>query len=94
MLDDAGARARPGGRLIYATCSILPCENEDRVEAFLKRHPDFAIQPCAQAWRESVGTALPHGMETFFKASPLRTSTDGFFAAILLRAKALDKQGR
>lgn len=96
LLDQAAACVPPGGRLIYATCSILPCENEDRIEAFLKRHPEFAIRPCADVWRESMQTTLPAG--SFFRASPLRTNTDGFFVAILLRngatAPALDKQGR
>jgi len=96
LLDQAAACVRPGGRLIYATCSILPCENEDRIEAFLKRHPEFAIRLCAEVWRESMQTAFP--ADGFFKASPLRTNTDGFFAAFLLRngatAPALDKQGR
>ena len=94
LLDQAAACVRPGGRLIYATCSILPCENEDRVEAFVKRHPHFAVRSSADVWRESVGTPPPSGTETFFRATPLRTGTDGFFAAILLRTTALDKHGR
>jgi 16S rRNA (cytosine967-C5)-methyltransferase len=98
LLEQAEARVRPGGRLIYATCSILQCENEDRVDAFRVRHADFTIRPCAQAWRDSVQASAPSGMETFFKASPLSTGTDGFFTAILVRdgasPPALDKQGR
>jgi 16S rRNA (cytosine967-C5)-methyltransferase len=85
LLDQAAACVRPGGRLIYATCSILPCENEDRIEAFLKRHPEFSIRPCADVWRESIQTTLPAG--GFFKASPLRTQTDGFFAAVMERTR-------
>jgi 16S rRNA (cytosine967-C5)-methyltransferase len=85
LLDQAAACVRPGGRLIYATCSILPCENEDRIEAFLKRHPEFAIRPCADVWCESMQTTLPAG--SFFKASPLRTRTDGFFAAVMERTR-------
>jgi 16S rRNA (cytosine967-C5)-methyltransferase len=81
LLDQAAARLRKGGRLIYATCSILPCENEDRVVAFLARHGDFAVRPCAQVWRESDKT--PAGLAEFFKATPRTTGTDGFFTAIL-----------
>jgi 16S rRNA (cytosine967-C5)-methyltransferase len=98
LLEQAATRVRPGGRLIYATCSILLCENEDRVDGFLARHAEFTIRPCAQAWDESVQTSAPSGIEKFFRASPLSTGTDGFFAAILVRngasPPALDKQGR
>jgi 16S rRNA (cytosine967-C5)-methyltransferase len=96
LLDSAAACVRPGGRLIYATCSLLPCENEDRIDAFVARHASFTIQPCAKVWRESGKTSPSIG--DYFRASPLRTGTDGFFTAILLRhgatAPALDKQGR
>ncbi|MGZ5936710.1 MAG: RsmB/NOP family class I SAM-dependent RNA methyltransferase [Rhizomicrobium sp.] len=80
LLNQAAARVKKGGRLIYATCSILPCENEDRVNAFLARHPDFAVRPCAQVWRES--DEAPPGLDAFFKASPRATGTDGFFTAV------------
>jgi 16S rRNA (cytosine967-C5)-methyltransferase len=85
LLDQAAMRVRVGGRLIYATCSVLPCENEDRFEAFLARHPEFAIRPCAELWRESVKTAVPEGMARFFKASPRTTGTDGFFTCVMER---------
>jgi 16S rRNA (cytosine967-C5)-methyltransferase len=65
LLARAAKHAR--GRLIYATCSVLPCENEDRIAAFLALHPEFAAE------------AAP------FRASPLSTGTDGFFAAVLYR---------
>ncbi len=91
LLDQAATPVRPGGRLIYATCSILPCENEDRAAAFLARHHEFALRPCTQAWRES----LPPGMGEFFRASPRAMGTDGFFAAIFVRnaaaSRSLDK---
>ena len=94
LLDQAAARVRPGGRLIYATCSILPCENEDRVAAFLARYHEFALRPCTQAWRDSH----PPGLGEFLKASPRATGTDGFFAAIFVHnaaaARPLDKPRR
>jgi 16S rRNA (cytosine967-C5)-methyltransferase len=85
LLEEAATRVRDGGRLIYATCSLLLCENEDRIEAFLSRHTEFDTRPCAELWRESVDTAVPSGMARFFKASPRTTGTEGFFAATLLR---------
>ncbi|HUB84361.1 MAG TPA: RsmB/NOP family class I SAM-dependent RNA methyltransferase [Rhizomicrobium sp.] len=85
LLDQAAARAAGKARIVYATCSFLPRENEDRVAAFLTRHPAFAIQPAAQIWRETAGTEPPPGVGAFFKATPRTTGTDGFFAAILAR---------
>jgi 16S rRNA (cytosine967-C5)-methyltransferase len=85
LLDHAAMRVRIGGRLIYATCSVLPCENEDRIEAFLARHAEFALRPCAELWREAVDIAVPRGMAHFFKASPRATGTDGFFACVMER---------
>jgi 16S rRNA (cytosine967-C5)-methyltransferase len=85
LLDQAAARAPAGSRVVYATCSILPCENEDRVAAFLARHPAFKLRPAAGIWRESVGTEPPPGMGEFFRATPHSTGTDGFFTAVLHR---------
>ncbi|HEY8697658.1 MAG TPA: RsmB/NOP family class I SAM-dependent RNA methyltransferase, partial [Rhizomicrobium sp.] len=85
LLDDGARHAGPGGRLIYATCSILPCENEDRIAAFLDRHPGFAIRPARDVWAESVDTAAPPGLGEFFRATPLKDGMDGFFTAILER---------
>ena len=82
LLARAAAHVRPNGRLIYATCSILPRENEDRIAAFLRSHPAFHIVRADSVWRES---AKPPGLAEFFRASPLTTGTDGFFAAILQR---------
>jgi 16S rRNA (cytosine967-C5)-methyltransferase len=82
LLDSAAERA--SARIVYATCSLLACENEARVEAFLSRHPEFAVRPAADIWRAIGGQPMP-GMDTFFRASPWRTGTDGFFAAIVER---------
>lgn len=85
LLDQAAARAAGKARIVYVTCSFLLRENEDRVAAFLTRHPAFAVQPAAQIWREIAGTEPLPGRGEFFKATPLTTGTDGFFAAILQR---------
>ena len=82
LLDQAAARAAGRARVVYATCSVLPCENEDRIAAFLARHPNFAIRPAREAWSNA---AAPPGLSEFFRASPLSTGTDGFFTAILAR---------
>jgi len=86
LLDEAVALVKPGGRLIYATCSILPCENEDRIAAFRVRHPDFTPLSAADIWREATHVAPPPGLAETFRATPHTTGTDGFFCAILQRA--------
>jgi 16S rRNA (cytosine967-C5)-methyltransferase len=91
LLDRAAARAR--GRLIYATCSLLACENEDRIAAFVARHPEFCIRDAADVWRASSVAPLPCAAR-FFKASPLTAGTDGFFAAVMERtSSSSDREG-
>ncbi|HEX4159285.1 MAG TPA: RsmB/NOP family class I SAM-dependent RNA methyltransferase [Rhizomicrobium sp.] len=72
-------------RIVYATCSLLACENEDRVAHFLARHRNYAIHPAADVWGESTGTAPPPGMGNIFRATPRTTRTDGFLTAVLVR---------
>ena len=47
VLDQAAPLVKPGGRLVYITCSVLPPENRDQVDAFLARFPEFSIVPWA-----------------------------------------------
>lgn len=82
ILDRVAKTVKPGGRLVYATCSLLPAENEEQAEAFLKRHPDYAVLPLADAW--PPGTPVP-GAGPYMRLSPLRHGTDGFFAAVFIR---------
>jgi len=84
LLDDAARFVRPGGRLVYVTCSILKAENEDRMKAFLSRHPDFS----PLHWRDvrDIPSILPDsGLSPFLRLSPLQHGTDGFFIAVLER---------
>lgn len=74
ILDKVAGTVKEGGRLIYATCSLLPEENEEQVKAFLERHPEFALG------------ALPEGVpgeNGLMRLTPYRHNTDGFFAAVL-----------
>jgi 16S rRNA (cytosine967-C5)-methyltransferase len=88
ILDDASELVRPGGRLVYATCSLLPEEDEMQVEAFLDRHPDFAPVPMPALWVSLVPGVAPPGEAPQMALSPARHGTDGFFAAVLERAAA------
>ncbi len=84
ILDSAARLVKPGGRLIYATCSMLPDENEQQVAAFLETHPDFTVKPVAEVWaEEDAGTPPAEG--PYLRLTPARHDTDGFFAAVLER---------
>jgi 16S rRNA (cytosine967-C5)-methyltransferase len=85
ILASASRLVRPGGRLIYATCSLLAEENEGQIEAFLATHPEFSVVPVAEVWAETVGGTCPVETPTL-RLSPARNGTDGFFAAVLQRA--------
>ena len=82
LLDEAARHTAPGGLILYATCSVLPVENRDRVAAFLARQPGFVLADLAEHWH---GRAPP-GLSGDFRASPALTGTDGFFAAGLRRS--------
>ncbi len=84
ILAAAGRLVAPGGRLVHATCSLLECENADRVEKFLDAHPDFSLLPAAQAWAGTVGGDCP-SPGRFLRLGPASTGTDGFFCAVLER---------
>lgn len=85
LLEQAAARVRPGGRLVYVTCSLLPDENEARIESFLaSRGGDFRILPVASIWTGVLQGTCPATGDCLV-VSPHRTGTDGFFVAILER---------
>jgi 16S rRNA (cytosine967-C5)-methyltransferase len=80
ILESAARLVKPGGRLVYATCSLFAEENEDRIAAFLEAHAEFQAEPVTQ----------PHIPESarsggFLRLFPHLHRTDGFFAAVLRR---------
>ncbi len=84
ILEGAARLVKPGGRLVYATCSILAEENEAIVDAFLVRHPEFARVSAAEILaRQDI--ALDTG--TDLRLLPHLHGTDGFYAAVLERRK-------
>jgi 16S rRNA (cytosine967-C5)-methyltransferase len=89
VLEEGAALVKPGSRLAYITCSVLPPENRDQVEAFLGRHPDFKLLPWRQLWEQALPTpplASADGSEDTLLMTPLSHGTDGFFVAVLVRA--------
>ncbi|NOJ48348.1 RsmB/NOP family class I SAM-dependent RNA methyltransferase [Bradyrhizobium archetypum] len=91
VLDRAAGMIKPGGRIAYVTCSVLPSENGEQVRAFVARHPEFSIQPLNE-----TASVLWDKAEDFEKAAlrseegwlmtPRRTGTDGFFVSVLRKA--------
>lgn len=82
ILDQAMQYLRPGGRLTYITCSILPEENTDQIESFLSRHPNMVIDPSVE--QPSSARAFLTSDNTIM-LSPMRSDTDGFFSANVLK---------
>jgi 16S rRNA (cytosine967-C5)-methyltransferase len=82
ILASAAGLLKPGGRLVFATCSILAEENEAVVEAFLAARPDFQLLDSQQVLDDSR-VALESGR--YFQLRPQKHQTDGFFAAVLER---------
>ena len=94
VLDRARKYVKPGGRLVYVTCSLLPEENEDRVTAMLEGSADFKTVPAIEALQASGGLAEGAvellepcvGKHGAIQLSPNRTGTDGFYVCVMERA--------
>lgn len=84
ILDAYAPLVKPGGRLVYATCSILARENHDTVAAFLARSPAFRVVRVDEILRKQ-GVFVP-GTGEFLELDPSQHGTDGFFACALERA--------
>jgi 16S rRNA (cytosine967-C5)-methyltransferase len=85
ILDSAQRLVKPGGRLVYVTCSLLAEENEQQVAHFLAGHPAFSLLPVGPVWRAVIGTEAPAESE-MLRLTPARHGTDGFFVALIERA--------
>jgi len=84
ILDAAATLLKPGGRLVYATCSVLREENEAVVEEFLAAHGDFSQIPVNEIFaRRGVPLTLDGAAMRLW---PHRHDTDGFFAAVVEKA--------
>jgi len=86
VLAAAARLPKPGGRLVYATCSLLARENQQVIERFLAEHPDYQLLPAREVLA-SQGIDLQHAARfaPYFVMLPHLDGTDGFFAAVLQR---------
>ena len=86
ILDSAARLVKSGGRLVYATCSLLRDENEVVAEAFAAAHPDFVKLPAQDALQAAhVERAQELTHDGYLRLWPHRQATDGFFAALWQR---------
>ena len=76
ILRSGAVLVRPGGRLVYSTCTFAPAENEETVEAFLAQHPDFVLEEVDAPWFTRVGTGQ-------FRLWPHKLLGEGHFVAVL-----------
>jgi len=89
MLEAAAPLLRPGGRLLYITCTTEPEENEDLVQGFLAAHPEFRLGSEPDLLPPAVREFLePPG---FFRTVPAAHELDGFFAAVIKRSSSAGK---
>jgi 16S rRNA (cytosine967-C5)-methyltransferase len=84
ILTGAARLVKPGGRLVYATCSVLDEENDAIVKQFLEQQPDFVLVPMSEVLAEQK---IMLDMQDYLKLQPHIHQTDGFFAAVLMRKK-------
>jgi 16S rRNA (cytosine967-C5)-methyltransferase len=90
LLLAAADYVRPGGRLAYVTCSVLPEENGDQIAWFLSNRPEFTLTPWRQAWARIVGVNAPasaDGGDDALLLTPAQHGTDGFFIASMRRGE-------
>ncbi|MEM8750019.1 MAG: RsmB/NOP family class I SAM-dependent RNA methyltransferase [Pseudomonadota bacterium] len=88
VLSEAAPFVKPGGYFIYITCSILPEENENQVQAFIDDNPAFELLSVGEVWQDMFGFDKPQPWSADMKSitlTPASTGTDGFYFAVMER---------
>ncbi len=86
ILEKVAGAVKQGGRLVYATCSLLPEENEDQIERFLARHTEFTLKNLESIWPETLEVPCDR---SYLRLTPRRHQSDGFFAAVMERSHSV-----
>ena len=86
ILDASSRLVRPGGRLVYSTCTFAPEENEEAIQAFLTRNPDFTLDAVSAPWFTPAGPGQ-------FRLWPHKLLGEGHFAAVLRRSGEGEPEG-
>jgi 16S rRNA (cytosine967-C5)-methyltransferase len=93
ILASASRLLKPGGRLVYATCSLLPQENQQIAEDFLTKHPNFEVVPAAEVLKPLFPKdKMPLGCSPdnpWWQLWPHIHGTDGFFGAVFQKKAAV-----
>lgn len=82
ILDNAANLVKPGGRLVYSTCTIEPEENDDVVSSFIERHPEYSLTPLPRSIPQEARDGL------YLRTYPHRHGIDGAFGAVLTRSSS------
>lgn len=84
ILEKAAKLVKPGGRLIYSTCSLFKSENQSQIDTFLKEHTEFSLIPIATVWQQVLPGPCPT-TEVTLQLRPDKHQVDGFFVAVMER---------
>ncbi len=90
ILQNAARLVKPGGRMVYVTCSLFPDENFWQVKQFLGGNPNFRVEAPDKLWSKHL--LARDGVDASLVLSPHKDGTDGFFAAVLLKDAAAPKE--
>jgi len=87
LLHQAIPLIKPGGYLVYVTCSLFPCENHHQITSFLEKNAEFTPVSLAQVWQETLNTPYPSVDAFYLQLTPHQHNCDGFFMAILRKMR-------
>lgn len=101
ILDNGAAMLKPGGRLVYSTCTFAPEENEESIRSFLERHPEFQVEKpelswdgfscgCSQ-WTVDPEDAREKHLEDTIRIWPHKTGGEGHYMAVLRKREVLEQ---